>query len=54
VAPQKPRVHLPAVTGVPESDLQVLSDLYEKLTGKKPTPQELAEAQVQLEREGKK
>ena len=41
---QKPRLHLSALSGVPEKDLEQLVALYEKLTSRKPTPQELAEA----------
>ena len=41
---QKPQLYLSALSGVPEKDLEQLAALYEKLTGRKPTPQELAEA----------
>ena len=40
----KPTLYLPAMTGKHDQDLKTLSARYEKLTGKKPTEPELAEA----------
>jgi hypothetical protein len=47
----KPDLHLPATTGDSDEDLEMLADLYEKLTGRRPTPEELAEAAVELKKQ---
>lgn len=43
---KKPQLHL--LSGAKALDVQALSDFYVKLTGKKPTRKELAEAKQML------
>lgn len=41
---QKPQLHLHKMTGDPAQNVEALANLYERLTGKKMTPEELARA----------
>jgi hypothetical protein len=44
MVPAKPTLHLLALSGMtPEERVRILADLFERLTGRKPTPDELEE-----------
>src|SRR5438045_2987019 len=51
---QKPALHLMSMTGDVQKDLQVIGVLYKELTGKGPTPEEVARARLELEAQPQK